>query len=146
MVERAGATLRSKFPVTTLWDGVQCGRQECITCTQGAEKIYDCTRSSLLYENICSLCNQGAGKKEELKEPRSDIPTLYVGETCRSIQERGAKHWEGWRRKDEKNHIHKHQILEHEGAPPKFILRPVSYHKTALNRQIAEAVRWSHPK
>ena len=31
--------------------------------------------------------------------------------------------------------------MEHAGAAPQFVMRAVSYHKTALSRQIAEAVR-----
>ena len=35
----------------------------------------------------------------------------------------------------------KHQEMEHEGREPKFILRVVKYHKSALSRQTGEAVR-----
>ena len=35
----------------------------------------------------------------------------------------------------------KHQELQHEGAPPKFVMRMVSRAKTALERQTKEAVR-----
>ena len=37
--------------------------------------------------------------------------------------------------------MYKHQEMEHGGAEVQFILQPVSYHKTALGRQVAEAVR-----
>ena len=33
VVERSGLSLQSQFPLTTLWEGVACGREdECITC------------------------------------------------------------------------------------------------------------------
>ena len=52
VVERAGTKLQNLFPLTILWDGMQCGREEeCITCYQGTKKIIDCTKSSVLYEN-----------------------------------------------------------------------------------------------
>ena len=35
----------------------------------------------------------------------------------------------------------KHQTMEHGGEPPEFHMRVVSYHRTALNRQVKEAVR-----
>ena len=31
--------------------------------------------------------------------------------------------------------------MEHEGEPPKFVFKIVSHHRTALNRQVREAVR-----
>ena len=37
--------------------------------------------------------------------------------------------------------MYKHQVLEHPGEPPSFIFKVVSTHRTALNRQIKEAVR-----
>ena len=35
----------------------------------------------------------------------------------------------------------KHQLLTHQGEEPEFIVRAVSFHKTALDRQVSEAVR-----
>ena len=67
-------------------------------------------------------------------------PSLYVGETSRSVQERAAEHWGAARKEQEKSHIHKHQRLEHPGEKPSFIFKVVSSHKTALSRQIKEAV------
>ena len=69
MVEKAGRSVQGLFPLTTLWDGTSCGReQECITCYQGAEVLPDCTRQSVLYENVCTRCVPGATSKEQLKE------------------------------------------------------------------------------
>ena len=142
IVERAGRKLRNVFPLTTLWEGVQCGREgTCITCYQGAERIIDCTKINLVYENTCLVCNEGAGGKEELCTVKQDVPTVYVGETSRSIQERGLEHHAGWKAGKASNHIYHHQTMEHQGAEPKFILRPVRYYRSALSRQVAEAVR-----
>ena len=44
VVERAGSTLKSKFLQSRLWEGMQCGRNECITCNQGAEFLAPCTK------------------------------------------------------------------------------------------------------
>ena len=67
VVERNGGTLQSKFQQSSLWDGTHCGREQCVTCNQGAEKLEQCTRRSALYENICGTCNTEAGSKEEVR-------------------------------------------------------------------------------
>ena len=101
-----------------------------------------CTKASVLYENICAICNEGAGAKRDLERVTMDPPSVYVGEASKTIQERGLKHWTLAKGKNkEGSHIYKHQELHHGGAPPKFILRTISFHKTALSRQTTEAVR-----
>ena len=63
VVERAGLPLSRQFPLTRLWDGRQCGREDCVTCHQEGEELYPCTRRSITYQNICLLCNPGGGGK-----------------------------------------------------------------------------------
>ena len=88
------------------------------------------------------MCNPGASKKGELLEVKEGAPTIYIGETSRSIYERSKEHWEGVRKKDPKNHMVKHQLMEHGGEPkPKFTMKVFKHYKTALGRQVAEAVR-----
>ena len=112
-----------------------------MTCTQRGEDKQDCTRTSVVYESICSMCNPSSLAKGELREQESEAPSLYVGETSRSIQERALEHLGGARRGVERNHMIVHQHLEHPGEPPSFVFKVISSHKTALNRQIKEAVR-----
>ena len=38
-------------------------------------------------------------------------------------------------------HIHNHQELHNEGREPDFVMRVVGFDQSALNRQMAEAVR-----
>ena len=53
VVERTGRRLTSLFPLTNLLGGVGRGREdECSICYQGAEDVPDCTKQSLLYENV----------------------------------------------------------------------------------------------
>ena len=117
----------------------------CITCTQGSEVIAPCTRKSLVYENICSKCHKGAGGKDEVVGGENpDIPSIYVGETSRSIQERSLEHWaaaRGSRKAREGSHMAKHVEQAHKGEEPQFMMRVVHFHRTALSRQTAEAVR-----
>ena len=103
-----------------------------------------CTRSSLVYENVCSKCNQGAASKKELENMDPTIPSIYVGETSRTIKERAAEHWgaaTGSSEAKKKSHIVKHQEEHHAGEKPEFIMRVVQFHKSALQRQAGEAVR-----
>ena len=143
-VERNGSTLRNQFPQSSLWEGEHCGRSTCITCNQGAEFSTNCTKKSAVYENICAECNKGAGGKEEVREVDTQVPSLYIGETSRTLQERGREHWADYRggaKAKQKSHIFKHQELQHRGEEAKFMLRAISFHKSALSRQTAEAVR-----
>ena len=131
----------SSFPQTATWKGEQCGRQECVTCNQPGEELPNCTKSSVVYESICIACNPNATKKGELMEVKEGAPSIYVGETSRSIQERALEHLGAARRKDTDSHINKHQVLEHNGEQGNFMFKIVSMHRTALNRQVKEAVR-----
>ena len=71
-----------------------------------------------------------------------DVPSIYVGETARSIQERSKEHWDGYKSKDKDNHIYKHWILHHQGeGEPRFVMRVVQFHRSALSRQVGEAIR-----
>ena len=72
---------------------------------------------------------------------KEGAPSLYVGESSRSIQERAKEHWGAARRKEEDSHMHKHQTLVHAREAPKFLFKLISSHRTPLSRQIREAVR-----
>ena len=144
IVERTGSSLKSQFPQSSLWDGAPCGRENCKTCTQGAEMLPPCTRKSLVYENVCSICNKGAKDKGELKDVDPLIPSVYVGETSRTVQERAREHWAATRgssKEVEGSHMVKHMQQYHDGREPEFIMRVVEFHRSALSRQTGEAVR-----
>ena len=132
------------FPLTKLWEGPSCGRgDECVTCYQGAENIPNCTEQSVLYENICVDCIPAAGSKEDIGE--EDIhptkPAIYVGESSRGIMERSREHWSSYRGRREDSLIWKHQQMEHCAAPANFQMRVAGHFRTALARQVGEAVR-----
>ena len=109
VVERTGRNIMSSYPQTATWRGLQCGRVECITCNQGGEDLPDCTRASVVYESICVVCNPRAPEKGELKVTKEGAPSLYVGETSRSVQERAVEHFGAAKRKEEDSHMYKHQ-------------------------------------
>ena len=77
-----------------------------------------------------------------MEQVRTDVPSLYVGELRRSLYERSREHWKQWESRDKRSHIQKHMELAHkEDEKPDFVMRAVSYHKSALTRQVGEAVR-----
>ena len=72
----------------------------------------------------------------------AEQPSVYIGESGRSLFERGKEHWKDFAEKKEESHIWYHHQLHHGGiGEPKFHLRPIAFHQTALNRQLTEAVR-----
>ena len=143
VVEKTGRSIKSSFPLSSLWDGAACGREECITCKQGADKLPPCTRRSVVYENSCVECNQGADGEEGGAGHQGvpQIPSVYVGESSRSLQERAVEHWRAAKSSKQTSHMRVHQEQHHGGREPRFMIKPVSFHKTALSRQVSEAVR-----
>ena len=63
------------------------------------------------------------------------------------------REWKSIREPGWASHMHIHHMNEHKGAEkPEFIVRAAKYPKTALSRQLGEAVRirrrrsWEHPQ
>ena len=95
----------------------------------------------MVYENVCLACNEGAKSGKRVVQKNLDVPSIYVGESSRSIKERADEHWQAFRTGDEGSHILKHQTLNHQNKEPQFIMMVSSFHKSALERQVGEAVR-----
>ena len=105
-----------------------CGRKGCTTCHQGGENLPPCTKRSLVYESICVRCHPTASTKGD-GGGNHDHPSVYVGETSKSIAERSAQHWRDYRDKKEDSHIYKHHQVHHGGeGEPHFFFRVVKYH------------------
>ena len=101
-----------------------------------------CTRRNVVYENVCTKCHPEAAEGKEVKEGNCQVPAIYVGESCRSLAERGKEHWAALKAEKEDSHMWKHHVAHHKGqGEVKFHLRPIKYFKTALSRQVSEAVR-----
>ena len=147
MVERAGKKLKQLIPNTNPWKGQPCGRGECHTCHQSEEQKVDCRKRNVVYESGCELCNPKQERMEKKKgeqlEDKRDEPSIYVGETSRSLAERTTEHWKDVTNKEEESHMMKHWSMKHdmEGGPPKFRFEVVKFCRTALERQISEATR-----
>ena len=142
VVERTGSKLKDLFPLTNLWGGSKCVRSDCVTCNQGGEELPDCFRRNLVYESICVKCNPGARNPGPLREPNQDLPSIYVGETSRSIAERSREHWDDFKSMKTDSHIMKHHWTHHQGeGEPEFHFKVVKHFKSALSRQVGEAIR-----
>ena len=106
------------------------------------EKTCPPAQKNVIYENVCLTCHPEAAGGKEAKAGPDYLPSIYVGETCRSLAERAAEHWQDYRAGAEDSHIYKHQVIHHGGAgSPNFHLRPVRFCRTALSRQVGEAIR-----
>ena len=90
---------------------------------------------------VCTICVQGATKKEQVKQEDlsgSKEPVIYIGETSRSIQERSIEHWKGYTgSKKDDNHMYRHQLLVHGGEKAKFTMKIEGSHRTALSRKVS---------
>ena len=63
----------------------------------------------------------------------TEMPSVYVGETARSIQERAKEHWEAFKRGDKDSHVLKHWVVHHESkGEPEFIMKVVRFYRSAL--------------
>ena len=127
IVERNGTAAKQLLQKNTRWAEGDCGRMSCIPCQTG--EVKDCSRRSIVYTNRCRTC------KNEGKDH------LYIGESARSAQERGGEHLRDFNRKTEDSHMWKHCSSEHPNQKdPDFEFRILSNHRSALNRQVTEAV------
>ena len=77
-----------------------------------------------------------------VKKSRGTFPSIYVGETGRSLHERARKHWAAFASQAENSHIYKHWVNHHSSrGQPNFLIRVIKYCRDALTRQVGEAVR-----
>ena len=78
------------------------------------------------------------------EDKKKDYIIKYVGETSRSGYERGKEHFNAFRDLNEQSHMLKHFLLAHEGMQMKdvkFGMRITGTYRSAIERQIAEAVK-----
>ena len=127
---------------------------ECAPCKQPDEIKLNCRKKNLIYESRCLKCNPDKKKEgnhfirmdNELEEVR-DLPSIYVGETSRSISERMAEHIHDYDKRLDESHMWKHFTEVHNGEePPVFKFTVVRFCRDALTRQVGESVRISMRK
>ena len=71
-----------------------------------------------------------------------DEKYVYVGESARSVSERYNKHCADYKSNLEKSHMSKRTSLVHglDMEVPEFDIRVLKFCKTAIERQVLEAV------
>ena len=145
IVEGVGSKLKNLLPNSNPWKGAGCAREGCIPCAQPGDRKQDCRKRNIVYESKCVICNpegemyQKDGK--ELEDKREN-PSIYVGESGRSLHERSKEHWADFVARSEDSHILKHWLTHHGGqGEPDFRLEVVKFCRDTLTRQVGEAVR-----
>ena len=121
-------------------------------CTTSGEEERKgaCKKRGIVYETFCINCgSDGEGEIEgkrnniQKRKKKKKYKYKYIGETSRSGYERGGEHMDDKRNFNEKSHMLKHCLIAHKDEDPadvKFGMRMRSQYKTALERQIGEAI------
>ena len=79
-------------------------------------KIYQIARGEVLYmKAFVSNVTLGAMGAGPLMVPETSIPSIYVGESSRSIFERAGEHWRVYKKRSPDSHIWKHHLIHHRG-------------------------------
>ena len=170
VVERAGDKLMDLLCKSNPWDGEDCERPNCFTCETALkygekEKIdlKNCRQRSIIYQTWCQTCKEkdsdknviegadidngekaGPNKKRKKEKEKKEGPVYqYIGESSRSMYERGNEHLKDLEHRRTKSHILRHCEDVHPEMSPedvKFGMKQLSSHRTAFERQIREAV------
>ena len=131
LVEAAGTPLSRLFSFDM--SSGKCHRVDCYVClTHTVNGSSRCKRKSVLYSSICQVC----------KEQGSDHG-CYIGETGRSLHERAIEHVGDALDCKEGSHIFKHWAVAHQYllTCPRFSFKVIKTHKSAMDRQIHEAIK-----
>ena len=116
-------------------------RSTCNPCGQREEKVEDCKRQNILYESLCKECNPGKQEPGTPLEDKREAPSIYLGESARSLFEKSSDHLRDYKNNAEESHMAKHWTNSHQGgAKPQFTQRVIKSYKSALERQVGEAV------
>ena len=118
IVERSGLKLEDMLHKADPWQRQDCGPDRCLLCLTKQRTVkhstQDCSRRSLVYETWCMTCLerntkdariQAGEDKKMLKMPTDKIRIhKYIGETNRSIFEKGWEHLNDYKNLSTKSH------------------------------------------
>ena len=125
IVEKPGTSLKNKLWSADPWGGIKCQDTNCKVCKEGQKKqIYNI--SNVAYTNTCLLY------KEQGQE------TKYIGESSRTLKERGREHHLDAKNDPEHSHIAVHQANYHPGLDPRTEFNILKVCRTAFERQVRE--------
>ena len=94
-----------------------------------------------MFESVCLKCNPISRKKDTQQDGVArGREGVYVGETCRSLHERGIEHHNDARGFFQKSHQVKHWMISHPEEPiqPPFSIKILKRYREYLSRQIGE--------
>ena len=156
VVERGGTKLENILHKSNLWEGKDCQRKNCLLCDTklktGKNTRQSCSKRNAVYETWCATCENrdrdekhGSGGDESGSEGKKSEITLhkYIGETSRSVHERGMENLLDARSLNSGSHILKHYLESHEMEELdqiEFNMKVLRFPKTAFERQIYESV------
>ena len=126
VVEKSGRTIKSLVQRTDPFQKKQCeDSRNCMICREEDSKGR-CRQTGIVYEMNCKSCN-----------------SKYIGETSRNGYTRGLEHKRDYEKKDKNSVLYRHATQHHidDPQPPQFSMKVMSQHKTALDRQVTEAVK-----
>ena len=126
IVERSGRTVKSMMQTSDPFQKKRCEDTErCMICSEEDGKGR-CRQTGVVYEIVCESCK-----------------SKYIGETSRNGYTRGREHAREYDKKSKNSVLYRHTTEKHmnDRQPPKYSMKIISSHRTALDRQIAESVR-----
>ena len=144
------------------WAGKDCERQDCLLCEtkryEKRENAQDCKKRNCVYKTYCITCNErqdkeleerlqdkGLSKKQMDKEKKKTKRFIYIGETSRSVYERGLEHQNDVAGCKTSSHMLRHLLHMHEEEEEswdqiRFGMAVMRTHRSAMERQISESV------
>ena len=163
IIERSGTKLIDLIHKSDPWEGQDCGRENCILCETkqrtGRFQGQDCHKRCVVYETWCLTCEERERKlieenenlEEEMRNKMMREIKLYkyVGETSRSLYERGLEHLRDLEELKMDSHMLKHYFDIHgeeEMKEMKFGAKIVDKPRKAFDRQISESVTIQNQK
>jgi hypothetical protein len=127
VVEKTGATLKSRLQTSNPFKGRQCDRDDCFICVSGGKG--NCNSEGITYEIKCmSECNE---------------KDIYKGESADNGYTRGMKHKTDLRARNANNSpLWRHCRDVHHGEMQEFQMNVTGTFKDdAMLRQITEAIQ-----
>ena len=124
VVERSGKKIKNLIQHSDPYKRTGCNdKDNCMVCTGGKG---NCRRENITYKIQCSKCD-----------------CVYIGETSRTGHYRGRQHMALLVRKDHDSVLWRHTQDTHseDDAIPKYTMVITGVQKSALERQITEAVK-----
>ena len=125
--------LKSLLVQTNPWRDLPCTDPQCSTCAPGkGARPGQCKIRSVVYQNSCTPC-----------QTKGDS-TKYIGETGRTMLERGKEHQRDALGRDSKSHMKEHILRSHpdrlEDILDSFRMTLLKSCPSALSRMVREAV------